>query len=138
MLMAKKSSSDIQVQARDHHCHACELNGSTTIIELPVSSRQSIRPLLDTFYALASKMADTLSSRIDDAQGEAIEEDVQWWANRFSEEVTASAAEPIYDDLLERVPYLDAVLKECLRLHPAIIELTHVVSLVSISRPAES
>ena len=28
-------------------------------------------------------MADTLSSRIDSAQGEAIEEDAQWWANRF-------------------------------------------------------
>ncbi|KAF8477612.1 hypothetical protein JB92DRAFT_2838109 [Gautieria morchelliformis] len=92
MLMAKKSSSDIQVQARDHHCHACELNGSTTIIELPVSSRQSIRPLLNTFYALVSKMADTLSSRIDDAQGEAIEEDVQWWANRFSSLVAALEA----------------------------------------------
>ncbi|KAF8477865.1 cytochrome P450 [Gautieria morchelliformis] len=254
----------------------------------PALHQQSIRPLLDTFYALASKMADTLSSRIDDAQGEAIEEDVQWWANRFSldsiglagfsydfksisgsdsslvaalesltnashnfssfvmkalvftfpsilkipsekgkyirntreelgkvatqmwneakaanaddgktlmslmmradreagtngmspdeipaqlrtlvqagyepvgctvawilyelaahpesqarvrEEVTASAAEPSYDALLERVPYLDAVLKECLRLHPAIIELTHVSAkdhVVPLSKP---
>jgi Cytochrome P450 len=49
---------------------------------------------------------------------------------RVREEVQASPAEPSYDDLLERVPYLGAVLKECLRLHPAIIELTHVVSLM--------
>ena len=47
---------------------------------------------------------------------------------RVREEVIASPAEPSYDDLLERVPYLDAVLKECLRFHPAILELTHVVS----------
>ncbi|KAF8588472.1 cytochrome P450 [Ramaria rubella] len=254
----------------------------------PALNQQAIRPLLTTFYGLASKMADTLSSRIDNASTESIEEDVQWWANRFSldsiglagfsydfnsisgdsnplaaalealtnsadnfssfvmkalfftfpsilkipsekgkyihntreelghvatrmwneakaggndegktlmsfmikadnmagtdamskeeipaqlrtlvqagyetvgcatawilyelarhpevqarirEEVTASPAEPSYDDLLERVPYLDAVFKECMRLHPPIPELTHVSAkdaIVPLSKP---
>jgi hypothetical protein len=39
-------------------------------------------------------MVDTLSSRIDAAQGEAIEEDVQWWANRFRYASRTCVAEP--------------------------------------------
>ncbi|KAF8525239.1 cytochrome P450 [Hysterangium stoloniferum] len=57
---------------------------------------------------------------------------------RLRDEVTATPSEPTYDDLLERTPFLDAVIKECLRLHAPVIELTHVAahdSVVPLAKP---
>lgn len=57
---------------------------------------------------------------------------------KIREEVTRTPSEPTYDDLREHMPYLDAAVKECLRLHPAVLELTHVAdkdTLVPLEKP---
>ncbi|KIJ45086.1 hypothetical protein M422DRAFT_29936 [Sphaerobolus stellatus SS14] len=60
--------------------------------------------------------------------------------SRIREEVTATPNEPTFEDLhgAEHMPFLDATIKETLRLHPPVLELTHVAAkdtLVPLSKP---
>lgn len=58
--------------------------------------------------------------------------------SRLREELAQLAPEPTFDDFVERAPYLDAVLKESLRLHPPMLELTHVAKkdmIVPLAKP---
>ena len=47
---------------------------------------------------------------------------------RLREELLVFGADPTYDQLKANLPYLDAVVHETLRLHPAIPEFTRIVS----------
>ena len=51
---------------------------------------------------------------------------------RLREELTThcTASDPNWDDISRSLPYLDAVIHEVLRLHPAVSETTRIVRIL--------